>query len=153
MQAVRMVSFARQNTSNWAVPWHQDRVIALRERAEMPGYGNWSQKGEGWHCEAPVKTLQNMLVLRLHLDANTACNGAMEIALGRHRLGLVPASAAEACAQFCDTEITEAEPGDILILSMLTLHRSRSSQASEPRRVLRVDKSADTLPRPLEWAV
>ncbi|MFK7938619.1 MAG: phytanoyl-CoA dioxygenase family protein [Roseovarius sp.] len=153
MRPVRMVSFAKQEGRNWAVPWHQDRIIAVKERADVAGFGNWSCKGGDWHCEAPLDVLKRMLFVRLHLDASTAQNGAMEIALGSHRLGLVPAPDAEARAGACETEITQAAPGDILVLSMLTLHRSRPSQVSAPRRVLRVDMSAHSLTAPLEWAV
>lgn len=152
MTPVRMVSFAKSGHSNWAVPWHQDRVIAVTEPVDIPGYHNWSRKAGAWHCEPPVEILQRMLFLRLHLDASTEGNGAMEIALGSHRLGLVPASDAEARAAECPSEITLADPGDILILSMLTLHSSRSSQDHTPRAVLRVDMSAQALPDPLSWA-
>ncbi len=153
MIPVRLVSFSKGDGRNWSVPWHQDRVIAVKTRAEVPGFGNWSQKGDTWHCEPPEDILKQMLFLRLHLDANTADNGAMEIALGSHRKGLVSSDQAEAEARTCETEITVAAPGDILILSMLTLHRSRPAMVASPRRALRVDMSADALPDPLEWAV
>jgi len=48
-------------------------------------------------------------------------------------------------------EIEEAEAGDILVLPMLTLHRSRPADTVKNRRVLRIDYARDALPEPLQW--
>lgn len=88
---VRVVVFDKTPQQNWGVPWHQDRVIAVKARHDVPGYHNWSQKCGVWHCEAPSAVLGQMLFLRLHLDPTDAGNGAMEIALGSHRAGAVAA--------------------------------------------------------------
>ena len=117
----------------------------------MPEVTNWSRKGGVWHCESPTAQLAGMLFVRVHLDRNTEANGAMEIALGSHREGAVPAATAAATAERYPSEICEADPGDILVLSMLTLHRSRPSRSDAPRRVIRVDYAAGSLPGGLEW--
>jgi hypothetical protein len=49
------------------------------------------------------------------------------------------------------SELCTAERGDIQILPMLVLHRSRPSQSATPRRALRLDYAAQNLPPPLEW--
>ena len=41
---VRVVAFDKTAEQNWGVPWHQDRVIAVKARHDLPGYHNWSQK-------------------------------------------------------------------------------------------------------------
>src|SRR4051794_1322132 len=41
---VRAVLFDKTATMNWSLPWHQDRVIAVRERMEVEGFGPWSRK-------------------------------------------------------------------------------------------------------------
>ena len=41
---VRVIAFNKSKANNWTLPWHQDRVVALRERVEMPGFGNWTNK-------------------------------------------------------------------------------------------------------------
>ena len=49
-------------------------------------------------------------------------------------------------------EVEDARRGDVLILHMNILHRSRPSQGSAPRRVLRVDYATAALPAPLTWS-
>lgn len=153
MQSVRLVSFDKNPTANWGVPWHQDRVIAVNERIEAPGFINWTRKSGGWHCEPPVTLLERMLFVRVHIDRNTVENGAMEIALGSHRAGKVTSETAAEVAGKFETELTLAEPGDVLVLAMLTLHRSTPSVSRSNRRALRVDYSSDQLPKPLGWVV
>jgi len=153
VKPVRLVSFDKSPGANWCVPWHQDRVIAVNQRADMEGFSNWSRKSGIWHCQPPVRFLEKMLFVRVHLDRNTDCNGAMEIALGSHRAGFVATDKAADIAHQYETELTAAEPGDVLVLAMLTLHRSLPSLTQERRRTLRIDYSPDTLPEPLDWAI
>ncbi len=152
MRPVRIVSFDKNPDANWGVPWHQDRVIAVREKADVAGFSNWSRKHGGWHCEPPSALLRQMLFVRIHLDDNAAENGAMEIALGSHNAGTVPAAAAEPMAAQYQCEVTTARAGDVLIMSMLMLHRSRPAKKAVSRRVLRVDYAGFALPEPLAWA-
>lgn len=153
MKPVRMVSFDKNAESNWSVPWHQDRVIAVKKKADVSGYVNWSEKAGAWHCEPPESLFRQMLFVRLHLDRCAEENGAMEVALGSHKYGKVHADDAESVAGRCVKEFTGAAAGDVLILPMLTLHRSASAELLENRRVLRVDYASLNLPKPLEWAI
>ncbi len=152
VRPVRIVSFTKDASTNWAVPWHQDRIIAVQDKADVPGFTNWSSKGGRWHCEPPRKVLDAMLFVRMHLDAATSDNGAMEIALGSHRAGIVPAEAAERVASEHPSELCLGERGEVLVLKMLTLHRSRPATSKEPRRALRVDYAGEALPEPLHWS-
>jgi hypothetical protein len=118
----------------------------------VPRFGNWSQKAGVWHCEPPTDFLNDMVFVRLHLDATDADTGPMEIALGSHKAGAVPAGQAQIIADLYPTELCIAARGDILVLHMLILHRSRSALAATQRRTLRVDYAAAPLPPSLEWA-
>src|SRR5436189_6291446 len=40
--AVRGILFDKNPDAHWRVAWHQDLAIAVRERAELPGFGPWS---------------------------------------------------------------------------------------------------------------
>ncbi len=151
MLPVRLVSFNKSPSANWGVPWHQDRVISVERKADLPGYSNWSRKSGIWHCEPPAAILESMFFVRVHLDRHGADNGAMEIALGSHRAGKVAAEAAASVETRHRTELAIAEPGDVLVLAMLTLHRSLPSISKEDRRVLRVDYARCELPAPLRW--
>ncbi|MEM6661237.1 MAG: phytanoyl-CoA dioxygenase family protein [Pseudomonadota bacterium] len=148
---VRVVAFEKTGAVNWSVPWHQDRVITVADRHDVSGFTNWSRKAGTWHCEPPLDVLAEMLFVRVHLDRNDADNGAMEIALGSHKTGLINSTSAADAAESYPVELCTAEPGDILVLSMLMLHRSRPSTSMQPRRALRIDFSDQVLPAPLRW--
>lgn len=149
---VRIVSFDKTETVSWQLPWHQDRVIAVKDKHEVDGFSRWSRKAGIWHCEPPVDVLRRMLFVRVHLDENTHENGAMEIALGSHRHGKLSRTSIAECVAGSATEVTLAQPGDVLVMSMFMLHRSMSAVKPLMRRVLRVDYAADPLPPPLNWA-
>jgi ectoine hydroxylase-related dioxygenase (phytanoyl-CoA dioxygenase family) len=112
-RAVRVISFNKTPQNNWGVPWHQDRVISVREKHALPGYGNWSQKNGIWHCEPPLALLDRMLFVRLHLDDTDNENGAMQIVPGSHKEGVIPADSAAAFARSRPTEICHARRGDV----------------------------------------
>ena len=152
MSPVRVVAFDKTAQTNWALPWHQDRIIAVKARHAVAGYENWSQKHGVWHCEPPEAVLAQMLFVRVHLDDGDADTGAMEIATGSHMAGVVDAKQAATVAQGYPHEVCEAQRGDILVLPMLTLHRSLAASLPATRRVLRIDYAASLLPPPLAWA-
>lgn len=149
---VRAVAFNKSEDSNWGVSWHQDRVIAVADRHQMGGFVNWTRKSGIWHCEPPRHTLSDMLFVRVHLDDADDENGAMRIALGSHRQGLIPSIQAEETAARCEIDTGEARRGDVLILKMLILHGSKPSKNLAPRRALRVDFASIDLPEPLRWS-
>lgn len=149
---VRVVAFNKSEASNWTLPWHQDRVIAVREKADVPGFFNWTRKSGVWHVEPPIDLLKRMMFARVHLDAATADNGCLELAPGSHAVGKIAEADIDAVAGASGPpEHCVAERGDILFVKALTLHRSRASQSAAERRALRIDYSADRLPPPLEW--
>lgn len=148
---VRIIAFNKSECANWGVPWHQDRVIAISEKAEIAGYNNWTKKSGTWHCEPPLSILDKMLFVRIHLNDNDQSNGAMEIAVGSHSNGFVPSAEAESVAKTFPIETCEAKRGDVLILKMLTMHSSKPAQIQSGRRVFRIDFSSTQLPPPLSW--
>ncbi|MBV1867049.1 MAG: phytanoyl-CoA dioxygenase family protein [Marinosulfonomonas sp.] len=149
---VRIISFNKSETTNWGVPWHQDRVIAVKQQHDIHGFGNWTRKSGIWHCEPPQESLDRMLFVRLHLDDTDATNGAMRVAVGSHRTGIILSAESEAAANRFPLEICDAKRGDIMILKMLTLHSSKPSKVTTQRRVLRIDFASFDLPEPLKWA-
>ncbi len=149
--AVRAVGSNKTARLNWAVPWHQDRVVAVNERSECAGFDNWTRKGGVWHCEPPIEVLARMLFLRLHLDDCDADNGAMEVIPGSHRRGRIDAREAAAIGAGADALVISAARGDICILHPLILHRSGRNQSGRPRRAIRLDLASEPLPEPLRW--
>lgn len=148
---VRVVHFNKSKETNWTVPWHQDRVIAVKEKHDFGGYKNWTKKVGIWHCEPPISVLAPMLFVRIHLDDTDEQNGAMEFAAGSHKEGFVSSEEAKDTAEKYNSHICNAKRGDVLVLKMLTLHRSLVSQSTSLRRTLRVDFASDCLPKPLSF--
>lgn len=151
-QPVRIVAFDKSPDFNWTLPWHQDRVIAVRDRHEVEGFSNWSLKVGVWHCEPPIELLSRMVFARVHIDAAAEQNGCLELALESAANGRIGASDAASVAAASPRELCIAQAGDVLFASALILHRSNASASPAPRRALRIDFSADALPAPLRWA-
>jgi hypothetical protein len=149
---VRVITFKKSKTSNWTLPWHQDRVVALRERLETPGFTNWTNKAGIWHAEPPIELLEGMLFARVHLDPTDAENGCLQLALGTHARGKIAAADADAIANAAPNENCLAARGDVLFAKALILHRSSPSRSSAGRRAVRIDYCAEGLPAPLQWA-
>ena len=149
---VRVVAFNKTEASNWTLPWHQDRVVALRERIETPDFSNWTKKSGIWHAEPPIELLERMIFARIHLDPSDAENGCLQVALGTHSRGKIAAADADAVAGAASIEDCVAERGDVLFAKALILHRSSPSRTNAGRRAVRIDYSAEPLPPALEWA-
>ena len=41
---IKAIFFNKNQLYNWAVPWHQDKTIAVKQKANIPGYKNWTVK-------------------------------------------------------------------------------------------------------------
>lgn len=147
---VRAVAFDKTNDNNWAVAWHQDRTIAVRARIETPGFGPWSTKDGILHVEPPFSVLQGMATLRVHLDDCGDDNAPLRVALGSHRLGLVPAAEAAQAAGHLPQLVCHAQAGDVWAYATPVLHASARS-AGGRRRVLQLDYAVAALPGGLLW--
>lgn len=150
-RAVRALYFDKNETSNWVIGWHQDRVIAVRQRVVIDGFTNWTRKEGIWHVEPPLHLLARMIFLRVHLDDTNSKNGCLQIALHSHQRGKIDAAEAFGVAHSCRVEDCVAKRGDVLAGQALILHRSGPSYSITRRRALRIDYSAECLPAPLEW--
>ncbi len=148
---IRVVAFDKDEENNWSLPWHQDRVVAVKGKEDVEGFSNWTQKAGVWHAEPPIELLTEMTFARVHLDRADRDNGCLQLALGTHGRGKIAASDAASVAEGSEIEHCVAERGDILFAKALILHRSAASFSSAPRRALRIDYCAESLPAPLRW--
>ncbi len=148
---VRAIYFDKSPEANWLVPWHQDLTLALRARAEVPGFGPWSVKEGVPHVQPPVELLEQMLTVRLHLDDADETNGALRVLPSSHRLGrLSPAQIQEQRAAQADV-LCGAAAGDALLMRPLLLHASGRSTSQRHRRVLHIEYAGFALPAELDW--
>lgn len=148
---IRALLFDKSSARNWSVGWHQDRVIAVKQRREVPGFGPWSVKEGIAHVAPPVEILRGMITLRLHLDPAGADNAPLLYAPGSHRFGIVPVEQVPEMVARCGVETSLASSGDVWAYSTLILHASEPASVPQRRRVLHVDYAAVPLPGGLEW--
>jgi hypothetical protein len=150
-RAVRAILFDKTPATNWSLDWHQDRVVAVRERVEVEGFGPWTRKHGALHVAPPFVVLAGMITLRVHLDPVPATNAPLLVAPGSHRIGRIPQTDVPGVVARCGAAACLAAPGDIWAYATPILHASE--RASEPgrRRVLQVDYAVGDLPGGLEW--
>lgn len=149
--AVRVLLFDKTPGSNWAVGWHQDLAIAVRERVEAPGFFGWSVKAGVPHVHPPGEILERMITLRLHLDDCGEDNGPLRVIPGSHRNGrLTDEQITAAGAPDRSTTCTLAA-GGVLVMRPLILHASSPATSPRHRRVLHIEFAANSLPHGLEW--
>jgi hypothetical protein len=150
---VRILAFDKTPETNWGVPWHQDRTVAVKRRVDVDGFGPWSVKAGMPHVAPPEALLEAMFSLRLHLDDCGRENGPLKIVPGSHRLGRLPVRDVLDLGNREAATTCLAGAGDVLAMKALTVHASDPASAPAHRRVLHLDFSTADLPAPLEWAV
>lgn len=149
---VRAILFDKTAATNWALGWHQDRTIAVKERASVDGFETWSVKSGMLHVEPPFALLSAMVTLRVHIDPVPASNAPLLIAPGSHRLGRIREEDVRDVVRRCGTVACLADPGDIWLYATPILHASDAATVPMHRRVLQVDFSVGELPGGLEWS-
>ena len=148
--ASRAVFFDKTADANWALGWHQDSVISVKEKVDTPGFLAWGQKAGVWQVQPPPGILARMLTLRVHLDDCGPENGALRIVPGSH------------CHGWLDDEISEwkrrvpavvcsVSAGDVVAMCPMTLHASSRSERPHHRRVIHIEYAAEELPAGLQW--
>jgi hypothetical protein len=148
---VRAILFDKTTGKNWALGWHQDRTIAVKQRVAVDGFGTWTVKGGMLHVEPPFELLSGMVTLRAHIDPVPANNAPLLIAPGSHKLGRIAEEDVREVVLRCGTVACLAEPGDVWLYATPILHASEAAGNPMHRRVLQVDFSVGELPGGLEW--
>ncbi len=148
---VRAIYFDKSPGANWLVAWHQDLTLALKECADHPGFGPWSEKDGIPHVQPPVELLAQMLTIRLHLDDADETNGALRVLPGSHRLGRLSAERIQSLRSGQAEVLCSAAAGDALLMRPLLLHASSRSTSARHRRVLHIEYAAFALPGNLRW--
>ncbi len=138
----KAVLFEKTSSTNWLVPWHQDRVLPLADRNEDPEWGPWTVK-EGIHfAHAPAWALNSVIALRIHLDDSTLSNGPLRVIPDTYRLGVLPQRRVVETAGAIPTVTCTAPRGGVIAIRPLTIHASSKSTCDRSRRVLHVEYAA-----------
>ncbi|MBV8519910.1 MAG: phytanoyl-CoA dioxygenase family protein [Acidobacteria bacterium] len=150
--AVKATLFDKTARANWLVQWHQDRVVAVRERREAPGFGAWSVKHGVVHAEPPAAVLEQMLAVRVHLDACGADNGPLRVIPRTHRLGKLADDAIASLVATRGVAELYVPEGGVVFMRPLLLHASSPARNVAHRRVLHIEVAPRDAIAPLEWA-
>ena len=148
--AVRGIFFNKTRSSNWKVVWHQDLTIAVRDRADVSGFGPWTRKAGILHVQPPPEVMSGLLAIRLHVDESGIDNGPLRVIAGSHRHGRL--SAEQIGNWNKETSVTCTVPkGGALVMRPLILHASSSCVIPKSRRVIHLEFASVELPHGLDW--
>lgn len=141
---VRVLYFDKPPTQSWALPWHQDLTIAVKNnRLPSQQFGKPTCKIGVPHVEAPRWLLEQMVTVRLHLDDMTDENGPLKLLPGSHR------------GTGVDQPVTIlGRRGDGLLMRPLVSHCSNKSfpGTTRRRRILHYEfAGVAELPDGYEW--
>jgi hypothetical protein len=146
---VRVLFFDKPPRQTWALPWHKDLTIAVRDNG-LPSthFARPTRKAGVPHVEASRAVLDAMLTARIHLDPATGENGALKVVPGSHRAGKVLDLAT------APPRLVPAGRGDVLLIRPLVAHCSGRSHpdTTRHRRVLHLEFAASPhLPDGYAW--
>ena len=149
--ATRALLFDKTPHANWKVSWHQDLTVATRARADVAGYGPWSEKANVPHVQPPMAVLETMLAIRVHLDPCGIENGPVRVLERSHGLGRLSGETIDELRRDLAETNCVVEQGGALAFRPLILHASSPSTVPNHRRVIHFEFAASELAHPLEW--
>jgi ectoine hydroxylase-related dioxygenase (phytanoyl-CoA dioxygenase family) len=140
---VRVLYFDKPPEQSWALPWHRDETIAVKNnRLPSTHFGKPTKKIGVPHVQAPRWLLEKMLTLRLHLDDVTEANGPLKVVPGsHHNSDAAPVTILR-------------KRGDVLLMRPLLSHASNKShpETNQHRRILHYEfAGVEELPDGYRW--
>jgi hypothetical protein len=145
---VRALYFDKPPDQTWSLPWHKDLTIAVADDRQASGFSRPRLRAGVFHTEPPVEVLEQMLTLRMHLDAASDRNGALCVICGSHRSGK------RLDFRGLRSQLVACDAGDVLAMRPLLVHGSGRSapDCRDHRRVLHLEFArARTLPGDVQW--
>jgi hypothetical protein len=138
---VRALFFDKPPERTWALPWHKDLTVAVRDnRVPSRAFARPTLKAGVPHVEAPEEVLEQMATVRIHLDDVTEENGPLKVIPGSHHTGKE--------LRLGDTapESILCRRGDVLVMRPLLAHSSGHSNAktSRHRRIVHLEFAGST---------
>lgn len=117
----------------------------------MPRIANGPDEDGIIHVAPPFDIINDMIMLRAHLDPCGEDNAPLLIAPGSHLLGRIPANEVAVIARKLGSVPCLAGIGDIWLYATANAHASDRAATPIRRRVLQVDYANETLPGDLRW--
>ena len=137
---VRVLFFDKPPDRTWALPWHKDTAIAVKDNT-LPSthFSRPTTKAGVPHVIACDELLARMLTLRVHLDDVTDENGPLRVIPGSHVSSTSDGLGVDAAVTI------HATAGDVLAMRPLISHCSGASSPTtrRHRRILHLEFAAD----------
>jgi hypothetical protein len=149
MFPVKAFILDKSTESNWEIPWHQDLKIALSEKAEVPGYHNWSVESGILHVQPPESVMEKLVTIRIHFDACDFKN-AIRVIPRSHKLGILTQQQIEHLVEQTSSHLCIAAKFSVMLMRPLILHYSPPSRSSSSRRILQIEYGCN-LGNGLSW--
>ena len=139
--SVQCTYFNKDKNTNWYVTPHRDLSIPVRKKIDSDAWTGWSVKEGVTFGQPPKSVLENLLIVRIHLELNNSENGALEVVPGSHN------------SEDNNGEriICEVPKGGALVMRPLLIHASSKLRIGT-RRVLHFVFGPAKLPDQAEWA-
>jgi hypothetical protein len=147
--ALQCICFEKSADLNWLVAVHQDLSFPVVGHTDHPDWKAWSLKDGTQYVQPPVQVLEQLLAVRVHLDACGPEDGALAVVPGSHQQGVIAPD--EAIGLRTGDKSCPASPGDAFLMRPLLLHRSSKARGSSRRRVLHFVFGPRTLPDGMAW--
>jgi len=146
----KAIYFDKPQTQNWAVHWHQDVPINVKEKIETDGFTSWTFK-KGIHSVCPPEELlHSIFTIRVHLDDTLEQNGALKVIPGSQKRRFNDAEINTITAN-SNPSVCEVKSGGVHLLKPLILHASPKAATQKKRRVIHLEFSSTELPGDLDW--
>lgn len=147
---VKSIYFDKPENSNWFVAYHQDLTISVNRKAEIAGFGPYTNKHNQFAVQPPLNILENNFTIRIHLDETNEENGALKVIPDSHSKGIYRP---ENIDWATENEVScNVKRGGIMIMRPLLLHSSGRTNNNKKRRVMHLEFSNQTLPKELQWS-
>lgn len=104
------------------------------------------------HVQPPIDVLQQMITIRIHLDASTASNGCLKVMPGSHNEGVMSQEFIDQYSKTHREIVCSAPEGSALLMRPHLLHASNKASNPGQRRVLHMEFSSYALPAGISWA-
>lgn len=146
----KSIYFDKPENSNWYVSYHQDLTISVDEKADTPGFINWTKKQNQFAVQPPINILENNITVRIHLDNTDENNGALKVIPQSHLKGIYRPETIDWSEE---KEISCSVPsGGVMLMKPLLLHSSGRTTNQKQRRVIHIEFSDHELPASLNWS-
>ncbi|WP_064967435.1 phytanoyl-CoA dioxygenase family protein [Tenacibaculum ovolyticum] len=142
----KAIFFNKPAKSNWFVSHHQDLSISVKDKMEIEGYTNWTNKNGQLGVIPPKEILENTITFRIHLDNTNNTNGALRVLKNTHKKGIIRIDESFRKEDLGEEELCIVKQGGIMLMNPLLLHASSRSVSEHDRRVIHLEFCNQEIP-------